>query len=107
MRNGVPVCASNLPGVRQPVTMTGMGKVVPIGDHEALAEAVIEILSEREQFVKSAETISNAFSPHHTAREYLKLYGALKTRTFDRSVPEPEPYQQLRKMRDEFESVSN
>jgi glycosyltransferase involved in cell wall biosynthesis len=32
MMCGTPSIASNLPGVRQPVTITGMGKVVPIGD---------------------------------------------------------------------------
>ncbi len=48
MRNGVPVAACNLPGVRQPVTMTGMGEVTSIGDHNALAQAIIKILNEPE-----------------------------------------------------------
>lgn len=30
MMNGVPVAASNLPGVRQPVSMTGMGRSRPL-----------------------------------------------------------------------------
>lgn len=38
---GTPVVASNLPGVRQPVTMTGMGRVVAIGDTPALVEGLI------------------------------------------------------------------
>ncbi len=37
MMNGVPCVASGLPGVRQPVTMTGMGEIVPIADAERLA----------------------------------------------------------------------
>ena len=32
MLRGVPVVASDLPGVRQPVRMTGMGEIAPIGD---------------------------------------------------------------------------
>ena len=35
---GTPVVATNLPGVRQPVTMTGMGEIVPIADADGLAE---------------------------------------------------------------------
>ena len=38
---GTPVVATNLPGVRQPVTMTGMGAIVPIADAEGLAQGVI------------------------------------------------------------------
>ncbi len=106
MKHGVPVVASNLPGVRQPVTMTGMGEVVPIGDHDALTDAVIRVLEERESYVKSAETIASAFTPAQTAQEYLKLYQALSDRTFDRSLPEPTPYQRLRAMRDETELVT-
>ena len=41
---GTPVVATNLPGVRQPVTMTGMGEIVPIADAEGLAQGVIHVL---------------------------------------------------------------
>ena len=105
MNNGVPCIASNLPGVRQSVTMSGMGEVVPIGDHEALAEAIIRVLQDRESYIKSAEIIAETFEPAQTAREYLKLYSALRDRTFDRSLPEPEPYQRLRAMRDQMKKV--
>ena len=106
MRNGVPVVASNLPGVRQPVTMTGMGEVTPIGDHEALAEALIRVLQDKQRYVKSAETISNAFSPEQTATEYVRLYNNIKNRTLDRSLPEPKAYNQLRAMRDSDKTTS-
>ena len=107
MKHGVPVCASNLPGVRQPVTMTGMGEVVPIGDHEALARSVIAILEDKEKYVKSAEIISATFSPAQNAREYLKLYEALANRTFDRTFVEPEPYERLRAMKNETSKVGD
>jgi len=45
MMNGVPVVASNLPGVRVPVGLTGMGRVIPVGDAQALSSAILEILS--------------------------------------------------------------
>lgn len=103
MINGVPVCASDLPGVRQPVTMTGMGEVVPIGDHEALAESVIKILHNKERYVQSAESIAQAFSPRATANEYVRLYQNLLDRTLDNSLSEPHAYQKLRTMRQEKE----
>ena len=102
MNNGVPCIASNLPGVRQSVTMSGMGEIVPIGDYVALADAIIRVLQDRESYIKSSETIQATFEPAQTAREYLKLYAALRDRTFNRSLPEPEPYQRLRAMRDEM-----
>ncbi len=105
MRNGVPVCASNLPGVRQSVSMTGMGEVVPVGDHEALAEAVIRILDDKAAYIKDPQLISDAFSPAQNAREYVKLYQALRDRTVDYSLPEPTPYQKLRQMRDDTQKT--
>jgi glycosyltransferase involved in cell wall biosynthesis len=40
MLTGVPVIASDLPGVREPVRRTGFGIVVPPGRRDALAEAL-------------------------------------------------------------------
>lgn len=37
---GVPVVASDLPGVRVPVRETGLGVIVPVGDREAIADAL-------------------------------------------------------------------
>jgi len=42
MIQGTPSIASNLPGVRVPPRLTGMGEVVPIGDADALADAIIK-----------------------------------------------------------------
>ena len=49
MTQGTPVVASNLPGVRHPVKVTGLGKIVPIRDADAIAGAVIAILEKGEQ----------------------------------------------------------
>jgi glycosyltransferase involved in cell wall biosynthesis len=100
MTNGVPVCASNLPGVRQSVQMTGMGEVTPIGDHEALAQALIRVLQQKQRYVKSPDLIADSFAPDQTASEYIKLYQGLENRTAATDLPEPEAYQRLRQMRD-------
>lgn len=50
MLHNVPCVASALPGVRQPVKMHNMGKVVPIGDSNALADALLAIFADKEKF---------------------------------------------------------
>ena len=61
MMNNVPCVASALPGVRRPVQMTGMGKVTPIGDAQALAEAILEILADPQKYRRDpAEILSKA-----------------------------------------------
>lgn len=96
MMNGVPVAASNLPGVRQPVTMTGMGEVTPIGDPDSLARALIRILSNKNQYQRPGDVIADSFSPDQTAREYIRLFQRLQTGRLDNSAPEPEAYNRLR-----------
>jgi len=100
MRNGVPVASCNLPGVRQPVTMTGMGEVSAVGDPNALAEAIIRILADRERYVRSPDLIRDSFDPAQTAAEYARLFEALQRKQRpDRSI-EPGAYDRLRAMRD-------
>lgn len=101
MRNGVPVAACNLPGVRQPVTMTGMGEVTEIGDPDALSEAIIRILDQRERYVRSPELIAESFEPAQTAAEYVRLFESLQRGEHPRQTIEPPVYDRLRAMRDE------
>ena len=74
---GTPSIASNLPGVRQPVTQTGMGKVVPIGDANALADAIIEVLRDRPAYVRPHQEIAGRFSTARTADGYEALFEEL------------------------------
>lgn len=103
MMNGAPVVASNLPGVRQPVTMTGMGEVVPIGDHEALAAAVIAILNEKERYQRSGDIIADSFSPQQTAHEYVKLFNKLLSGDGVLERSEPQAFERLREMNETWE----
>ncbi len=77
MMNGVPAVASNLPGVRQPVKMTGMGEIAEVGDHESLAEALIKVLSNPENYRGDPEEIARRFSPAQTAAAYEALFNQL------------------------------
>jgi glycosyltransferase involved in cell wall biosynthesis len=101
MMNGVPVVASNLPGVRQPVAMTGMGEIFPIGDHEALAAALIRVLDDRERYQRPGEPIAASFRPEQTARAYIRLFEQLRAGTLSTHAPEPAAYERLRTLKKE------
>lgn len=100
MTNGVPVAACGLPGVRQPVTMTGMGQVTAVGDHDALAQALINILDNPAAYQKDSQLIGQSFQPDQTAAEYLKLYRNLANNKREPHALEPAAYDRLRQMRD-------
>jgi glycosyltransferase involved in cell wall biosynthesis len=77
MLNNVPCVASALPGVRQPVRMTGMGEVVPLGEASALAEAVLKIFAAPKKYHGDPSAITRQFDPDRTAAEYEKLFEEL------------------------------
>lgn len=70
---GTPVVASDLPGVRAPIRMTGMGAIVPPGDAEAIAEAATAILADRPRFVRPREEIERLFSIKATLDSFERL----------------------------------
>lgn len=74
MMNGTPSIASNLPGVRQPPRMTGMGEVVPIGDPGALADALIKIFEQPDRYCGNPGEVADRFDPLDNARAYLEIY---------------------------------
>ena len=74
---GTPSIASDLPGVRQPPRMTGMGEVVPIGDSPALAEAIIHVIQHRSDYMRPRAQIEAAFSLERTMGGYEALFGEL------------------------------
>jgi glycosyltransferase involved in cell wall biosynthesis len=71
---GTPVVATNLPGVRQPVTMTGMGEIVPIADAHGLAEGLLKVLREPGKYVKPRSEIFRIFELTRTVDEYERLF---------------------------------
>lgn len=75
---GTPSIASALPGVRQPVHQTGMGEVVPIGDSEALAAAILRVIELRERYVRPRAEIAAKFSTEQTADAYERLFEDLR-----------------------------
>jgi len=77
MSCGTPVVASDIPGVRQPVQMTGMGLVVPPADALAIADALVEILDHPENYQGDSQAVVQRFSPQRIAEEYEALFSKL------------------------------
>jgi glycosyltransferase involved in cell wall biosynthesis len=78
MIRGTPSIASNLPGVRVPPQLTGMGEVVPIGDSTALADAALKILTSPAAYRGDPPHVAEVFDPLSNARAYEKLYAKLE-----------------------------
>lgn len=77
MANGTPVVASNIPGVREPVRITGMGLTVPPADECALAAGINEILDQPDRYQGDMESVKKMFAPQHIAEEYETLFTEL------------------------------
>ncbi len=84
---GTPVICSDLPGVRVAPQVTGMGKVVPVGDPRALADAIIEVTDNRTRYVRTRAEIEAHYSTHRTVREYERIYHALMTQRHAAAKP--------------------
>ena len=76
---GVPAIASALPGVRQPVTQTGMGEIFPVGDSDALADAILRVAANPEAYWKPRESIASLFSTGATVDGYEALFERLRS----------------------------
>ncbi|MGH9368251.1 MAG: glycosyltransferase family 4 protein [Thermoanaerobaculia bacterium] len=71
---GVPSVASNLPGVRQPVRMTGMGEIAAIADAEDLARQLVKVLENPAAYRKERQAIRRAFDLDRTVSDYEEIY---------------------------------
>jgi glycosyltransferase involved in cell wall biosynthesis len=78
MMNGVPSVPSALPGVRRPVQMHGMGVVSEIGNAQSLADAILEVLDNREKYRGDPEAIKKTYDPESVVIEYEKLFTKLQ-----------------------------
>jgi glycosyltransferase involved in cell wall biosynthesis len=75
---GTPVVASALPGVRQPVRVTGMGEIAPVADPAGLAEALARVLSDPARYVRPRAEIAARFDLGETTGFYEGLYATVQ-----------------------------
>jgi glycosyltransferase involved in cell wall biosynthesis len=87
MASGTPVVATNLPGVREPVNITGMGRLVPPNDAQALARAIVDVLEQPERYTGDVEAVKKMFSSQHIAETYEQLFLDLLKETPTAGLP--------------------
>lgn len=81
MRCGVAALSSDLPGVREPVRITGFGRIAAPRDVEAIERGLRELLSSPPDPVAGAALASATYSTERTVAEYSELF----VRTRDRA----------------------
>ncbi|HMM27072.1 MAG TPA: glycosyltransferase family 4 protein [Aggregatilineaceae bacterium] len=69
---GTPVVMTDTPGGRVPVTVSGMGRIVPRGDWRAIGMAVIDVLARRSEIVKPRAEVERLFNLGETVDRYEK-----------------------------------
>lgn len=74
MQQGKPVVASDLPGVSDPVRVTGGGIVVKPGDVSGLASAISEVLSVPERYAPDQARLAGNYSLDHVVSAWEHLY---------------------------------
>ena len=74
MLSGTPVVVSDIPGAREAVRVSGMGKVVHARDTLALGDALAEVIANRSDYVKPYEEILKTFSFSRTMDGYEALF---------------------------------
>ncbi len=78
MTCGTVVVATDLPGVRQPVRSTGMGRIVPVRDAQALVGAIVALLNiQSEADSPLTADLAAFYSPETIAEAYESIYRTL------------------------------
>lgn len=77
MLSGTPVVATNIPGAREVIKVTGMGKLVTPRDPQAFANGLIEVLWNRAAYTKTRAQIREIFNTERTLDEYEALFESL------------------------------
>jgi glycosyltransferase involved in cell wall biosynthesis len=70
MRCGTPVVATDIPGGRVPIRETGMGELVPPGDPQALACAILRVIEARAEYARPLAAIDAVFNFDATVDRY-------------------------------------
>jgi glycosyltransferase involved in cell wall biosynthesis len=69
-----PVVATDLPGVRVPVKLTGSGLIVPVADAQALALAILKILEAPASYRGEPKNLVRLSTPAAVAEAYEKIF---------------------------------
>jgi glycosyltransferase involved in cell wall biosynthesis len=78
MMNGKPSIASDLPGVRQPVIKHHMGSIIPVGDSDELANAIVETWKDKKDYLDIPKQIIEKYSPESIAIQFEALFNEIQ-----------------------------
>lgn len=79
VRSGTPLVTADIPGAREIVRVTGMGRVVAARDPEALAQGVIEVAEGLEGYRAKHALALEIFDPAKTFDAYEALFEASRS----------------------------
>ena len=71
--SGIPSVCSNIPGARWPVKVTGMGKIVDTNKTDELVKTIVEVIKNREKYVKNWRKVKKMFNRKKTIKKYEKI----------------------------------
>ncbi len=71
---GTPVVMTDTVGGRVPVQLSGMGKIARMGDWQSIGAALVEVLDDRQRYVKPREAIAAIFSFERTVDNYERHF---------------------------------
>jgi glycosyltransferase involved in cell wall biosynthesis len=77
---GTPVVCTDIPGAREVVRVTGMGKLVAPRDERALAAGIIELLRDPGRYRRSRGEIRQVFNTERSLDAYEKLFASQASR---------------------------
>jgi glycosyltransferase involved in cell wall biosynthesis len=77
MLSGTPVVATDIPGAREAVALTGMGRLVKPRDASALAAGLVEVLDGRDRLTRSRSEIQAIFDPEQSIDRYERVFAEL------------------------------
>lgn len=67
---GTPVVMTDIYGGRVPVLVTGMGKLAQSGDPTSIAMTTLEVLENRDKYIKPRDFVANCFSLENTFERF-------------------------------------
>jgi glycosyltransferase involved in cell wall biosynthesis len=70
---GTPTVTTDIPGAREAVWATGMGQLVPPRDPKALAEGLVQVLTDPGPYLRTRDQVRQVFDTERTIAEYEQL----------------------------------
>jgi glycosyltransferase involved in cell wall biosynthesis len=73
MLSGTPVVVTDIPGAREVVTRTGLGRIVAPGDADALADGLLAVLADPSPYADSRERVLAEYDPERALDAYERV----------------------------------